>query len=276
MYNFCREARDAITRRAFDELAYGCFAICLRAIRLRHDLEEIAPHATGFRLAVLQLMKTPQAPSGEEMFFIECLWEKLVWAMCEQLLFEASPTREAFETLTSFVQPLRLSTYQQHPRWMRNSFKLLTLKFQFLQTVAALHRSAIVDACKLKHILVARFKKGCSALRGETNPDTSLVCALSLELWSSLFDLIQDSDAASQLSNGLQRSSRTVAEIVYSLHYLVSCIPEAKDGDLLTVGLFQLYKLSIECLSFAGLLTAGQQSDDLQGLSRLTRLTFSS
>jgi hypothetical protein len=262
LYYFCQAARDAIARCAYDELAYGCFAVCLHALRLRHDFDEIANHATGFRLAVLHLMKTPQAASGEETFFLECLWEKLVWIMAEQSLFKTTPHAKVLKSLMTFAYPLLLSTYNEHPPWIRNSFKTLTLKFQLIRVVAALD-SSTTESPELKTVLVTRFLKWCAAhgpqspLGFSDNYNGSLAGELSTELWICLLELLQPSDKAPRFSGCFPSISRSRSETIYSLQYIISCIPE--EDFALTVELYQLNKLAIECLTLAGLVMAEQQ-----------------
>jgi hypothetical protein len=83
---FYQATRAAIDRQAYRDLVYGCFAGCMYALCVRRQFDEIAAHAVAFRLSASHLLAT-NSLMGEETFFIECMWEKLVWVMAREMLF---------------------------------------------------------------------------------------------------------------------------------------------------------------------------------------------
>jgi hypothetical protein len=88
---YYKSTRDAVKRKAFADLIFGCFAGCMYALRTRRAFSEIEFHAQGFRFGVYGLIST-YTMAAEEKFLLDCMWEKMIWYMMQHLLREPSPT----------------------------------------------------------------------------------------------------------------------------------------------------------------------------------------
>lgn len=271
--NYYQATQEAINRDAFSEVAYGSFAVCMYGLRSGHNLEEVAKHARGFLVSVERLMETC-SPIGEELFFFECMWEKLIWVMGEKMLFKTTPTKEVLDKMAKFTYPLQLSDYQNQPKWVRESFAVVKLKFQFLWFIVAVEYQGDADSTRLKASLVSEFFKTWRASpethRDETTLsrccDRTLLRNLSAQLWSELLELLAwcgvVGDAIQSFGSG-----RTTMEIISSIHSVVDLVPEAEPVAWLPMELWHLIDLSIYCLTLVGLVISEAQLKNSSGSS---------
>lgn len=259
---FYKAVREAIDRNAFADIVYGCYAGCLYSLRVNKPFKEIVQHAEGFRTSVGFL--TPSSgPVCEETFFLECLWEKLVWVMTRALL-KTTASVESWNILAEFAQPLGLSDYNDQPKWVHEALADIKLKLQFIRFVVALTLDGSSTAIAVKMALWRRFlpwvKKPPDG-RGNTGSHCNrfLLHNLSRNLWSELLTL---------LSSLMIAPLAHVSEINLNLSFIstiVDCIPISNPASPSTE--FQdLNEMSIISLVLVGMV-ASQLGLDLFGLS---------
>ena len=115
---FYKAVREAIDQKAFADIAYGCYAGCLYSLRVNRPFRETVQHARGFKMGVSFL--TPSSYVCEETFFLECLWEKLVWVMTRALVKKTASV-ESWNIVAELAQPLSLSDYNDQPKWVHEA-----------------------------------------------------------------------------------------------------------------------------------------------------------
>ena len=129
---FYKSTRDAVNHQEFADLVYGCFAGCMFALRTRRTFDEIEVHAQGFQLSVSGLTAT-YSLSAEEMFLLECMWEKMIWYMAQHVFSEPSPTTAALRRLAQSSKPLFCTDYKEQPGWMQDSYCEVEVKIEFVK-----------------------------------------------------------------------------------------------------------------------------------------------
>ena len=150
----------------------------------------------------------------------------------------------------------------------------MKLKFQFLRFIVALESHPVPNFAGLKHALVSRFVKNwhkpTTAQTGQPTPsggcDRSLIRRLSAELWSGFLELLAQCGAI-EGTPIIYSVSQSTTEIVSSICYIVSQIPEADSFEWLPLEFQYLLSLTIDCLTFSELLMIENQIDNFAGLS---------
>jgi len=258
--HFYKSTREAITAKRYEEVVYACFAVCMYWIRLKRHFEEVVGHAGGFKLAVENLMQT-SPPIGEELFFLECMWEKVIWIMGEQWLFKTNPAPRVLDEMQKLADVLWLSGYRDQPRWVQESFVVIQLKFQFLRFTITLHRSCTAgEVDEVKDLLVQKFYKhwraNAETLRDQASltpsRDRTHLRTLAANLWSEFLELLLKCGVA---GNGADSSGiyRTTLDLVSSIHSLVILLPS---GDAFVEMPFEGWhavEIAVDCLALIGL-----------------------
>jgi hypothetical protein len=73
------------------------------------------------------------------------------------MLFKTTPTAEILEETGNFAYPFWLFDYYNQPKWVRESFAIVKLEFQFLRFIMALECHGDEDSPKLKDFLTNPF-----------------------------------------------------------------------------------------------------------------------
>ena len=213
-----------------------------------------------------------RAPIGEETFFLECMWEKLIWIMGEQWLFKTTPTTDVLDEMRNLVFPLGLSDYRNQSMWVQESFVVVKLKFQFLRFIIALEYGK--DSARLKDSLVGQFFKNWRA-SAETHRDqtTLLRCCdrtllrtLSANLWSEFLELLAECGVVGEAIQSVG-IGRTTLEIISSIHSIIELIPEAESVTGLPIELWHLIDMAIYCLPLVGLVISDMHPKEESGSS---------
>jgi hypothetical protein len=234
--------RNAIERKDFGDVAYGCFIACLYALKVRRPFDEIAGHAKGFRIVVYQLKGTIV---DEETFLLECMWEKLLWHMGRQLFFQSTPTIDCLHQLAEFAYPLSLSDYKSHAVWIQDSFQELELKMFFMRFLVSLDLQGTLESGQLKKVIVKQFWKDWT--RGSTTlPNRTQIRRVMRSLWSGLLRLLCD------LTQNPLVSPAVLDNTISSLYLAIDSIPE-HDDITSTVEVQDLIDLARSCLFLIGL-----------------------
>lgn len=276
-YHFTHEAVD---RNAFADLVYGCFIGCMYAIRADRPFKEIENHAKAFRLSVYSLT-AESALGGEEMFLLECMWEKLLWYITKKLLFRPSSTVEFdLSYWTDYAQTLFLSELKDQPTWIQESYAELKLKIQFIRLVLYFYHYNLRDSLKVKESLFNRFHRDFMTIAGTRFNSATLISAqlrsLSRKLWTMLLALVLEVAIGTVIQSS--SVSETMMENFLSIHFIIDLIPEPNNNDCLSIELRNLSDLAIYCLALIGLSMSELQHIDSFGLDlhwrTLTYLVF--
>ena len=155
---FYKATREAIEQNAFADLVYGCFAGCMYVLRVGRPFQEIEIHAKGFRLSVDRFVAN-SVVDDEEMFLLECMWEKLLWYMAKTVVFRSSSTAEELSQIAEFAQPLFQLDLTDQPTWIQESYSQLKVKIQFIQLILYFYRYNQRDSVVVKDSLFKRFHR---------------------------------------------------------------------------------------------------------------------
>jgi hypothetical protein len=256
--HFYRAMRDAIERQEFADVAYGCYTACMYSLKVRRPVAEIARHAEAFRLSV-RLLKVSGASVDEETFLLECMWEKLLWHMGRQLFFKSNPTQECLNQLLHFAEPLLLSDYKGYPRWIRDSFSELEVKYQFLRFVMLLDLQCTPTSAELKQLIVKRFVRSWTTTQAPSR-DRTTHRSLSRDIWSGLLTLLCYLEG--QTSLGI---SCPPMEIITSIRLAVDRIPKSADSEMISYELWDLIDLGVCSMVLIGLVQNEFQKVDVFG-----------
>jgi len=120
-----------------DDVVYGCYAVCMYGLHTGLEFRQIMKHAMGFRVGMMALVKEF---IDEELFLLECMWEKLVWFMAINTVFRVGQicSREYLEFLESFSNPIMFPPWRMCPSWVGEALTILRVKIQFVRFVVAL------------------------------------------------------------------------------------------------------------------------------------------
>ena len=143
---FYEGTREAIKLNAVDDVVYGCYAICMYGLHTGLDFRQIMKHATGFRVGLMSLVKEFV---DEELFLLECMWEKLVWFMAIDTVFRNNCSREYLEFLERFCEPIVFPTWRMCPPWVNEALTTLRVKIQFVRFVVAIQLHGIPEISDL-------------------------------------------------------------------------------------------------------------------------------
>jgi hypothetical protein len=129
---FYQYANDAVDRKAFDELVYSCYAMCLHGFISDQPFGEIACHARSFLIS-FQELKNSSDLGTEEVFFLRCMCKDLFCWMTgsfrvDHRNHELSPNNllrraEKMFELVQLTGPLFEGEmlFGDEPEWIRNS-----------------------------------------------------------------------------------------------------------------------------------------------------------
>ena len=95
---YYRSMQEAISHDAFADLVYGCYAGCMYILRASPNVSEVMHHLTGYRLSACRLIST-SVVAEEELVLLECMWEKLLWYMAQELLFKQRVTQGEWSSM---------------------------------------------------------------------------------------------------------------------------------------------------------------------------------
>jgi hypothetical protein len=237
------------------------------ALCVRRDFDEIAGHAVAFRLSAYRLLES-SVLEGEEMFFIECMWEKLVWVMARELAFPKKLTEECLSKLVEFAQPLSLSDYMNQPHWIQESYVEVRVKLQIIQSLAYIDLSDSKESGKIKQMLKTRFIRDFVHSVGphinQSNPTSSSskcrLRMLSRTLWSKLLALLSDLTVwTSALPSDVCLSTMGT---MFAIFGLVDLIPKPDDCGGLLFELSNTIDMAICCLVLIGLVSSEFQYEE--------------
>jgi len=242
-------------------------------IRLKRHFEEVVGHAGGLRLAVKNLMQT-SPPTGEELFFLECMWEKLIWIMGEQWLFKTNPSPRVLDEMQNFANVLSLSEYRDQPRWVQESIVVIKLKFQFLCFTITLHQYGTAgEVDGIKNVLVKKFYKHWRASAETPRDQSSLprsrnrtqLRTLAANLWSEFLELCLKCGIAGK---GAESSGicRTTLDIISSIHSLVVCLPSGDAFVEMPLEGWHAVEIAVDCLALVGLVLSQKYPMELKCL----------
>jgi hypothetical protein len=254
---FYRSMREAIELQAFADVAYGCYTACMYGLKVHRPFAEIAEHANAFRLSV-RLLKSSGTPVDEETFLLECMWEKLLWHMGRQLLFESILAKESLAQVLEFSQPLCLSDYSKHSIWIQDAFSELEVKFQFLRFIVSLDLLGTSSSRELKQSIVTRFLRSWGQSQPLLVHDKALIRKLSRNLWSALLALLFWCAGQSTFESRPYTSDFPWI-IISSIHLAVDLIPTDNSGSL-SHDLRDVTELGINCLVLIGLVVSESHS----------------
>ena len=256
---FYKAVRDAIKREAFPELVYGCYAGCLYSLRVNRNVGEIMEHAKGFWLSVSHL-KGSSDFVGEEQFFLECMWEKLLWVMTRELLFtNAAPAVVYLNQLVDFAQPLFSSDCKHQATWIQESFVEVQVKLQFIRLVATLDLNGTANSVDLKSSLMKKFLRWVKTSPDSWDDPTSRYNKVALrnrsrKLWSELLTLL------SCLIVPADRVSY-IDQVISSIHSTIDLIQDLDCEWLPT----ELRDSAISSLALMGMVVSELQLDNPNG-----------
>jgi hypothetical protein len=201
LVSFYRAAQDVITREAFGELVYSCYAVCIYALRTKRNIKEVFQHADAFRRSVTSLI-TNEVLDSEEKFFLECMWEKMLWYIARAIMFRSPPTLEHIAHLETICQPLALADYSiVQADWMDQGFHEIKAKLDFIQVSLLLVKlPPTVDSVRVAQFLTLGFfedmgisPSGRPILRhiGQDRASSSAMARLWLELFGLIMSLLR-------------------------------------------------------------------------------------
>jgi hypothetical protein len=90
--------QKAISLEAYADLVYGCYAGCMYVLRTTQNISEVLQHLNGYRLSAYGLVSTSSL-TEPELVLIECMWEKMLWYMAQELLFQNRVTTEQWGSM---------------------------------------------------------------------------------------------------------------------------------------------------------------------------------
>jgi hypothetical protein len=242
LVEFYGAAQRAIARKAYGELVYGCFAACMYCIRTKRNVTEIFHHADGFRRSTEEFVRFDVLDT-EEMFLLECMWEKVVWYIARLVNSRPSPMVELFPRLGPYCQPLSLGNYSNgQSRWMEHSYCEIKAKFDFITVLLWFNNpgvaSADLDSGHIAEFLTLRFYRDLRMspigrpIRwpGTQDPISSSTVA---KLWSELFRLI------GRMLRDEVGSGETTSCPIFSILNLVQSI-ESDEAEVVDISLYAL------------------------------------
>jgi len=242
--NFYEAAQRAIAQNAYGELVYGSFAACMYCIRTKRKVAEIFHHANGFRLSVAAFVRLDVVDT-EEMFLLECMWEKMVWYIARLITSQSSPMVELYERLEPYCRPLSLGNYNiGQSRWMEHSYCEIEAKFDFIKLLLRLNRPKVamsdLDSRHITQFLTRRFYADMRMSptgrpirwQGTQDPISSSTVA---KIWSALFGLI-GSMLGDEEGSG-ETTSGSIFSILNLVHSIDSNQTEVVDISLYTLAL---------------------------------------
>jgi hypothetical protein len=261
---FYKSTREAVEHENYPDLVYGCFAGCMYVLRVRPRLQEITHHAKAFQISVHR-MAVISVVTEEELFLLECMWEKMMWYAAKHLLFEPSTKAESLNLLAELAQPLFPSADKAQPSWIQESYSELKLKRQLVQFIVYLEQCSVVDAGKIKWSLYRRFRRDQELFGTQIKTLSSASCChqhlihtLSRKLWSELFNFLFDEFVGTPFQP-LNINQSTISRI-FSIHSIVELIPKLED-ECLEEDTRNALDLAIYCLSLIGLTISESQHD---------------
>jgi hypothetical protein len=168
------------------------------ALCVHQPFSEITAHAVAFQLSANHLLASSPL-SGEEKFFIECMWEKLIWVMAREMLFQQKLTqKESLRKLMEFSQPLSLCEYKDQPDWIQEAYVEIQVKLQLIRSFGNIELHHSKEAGLLGELLRKRFHRDFVQAVGSnidrSSPDAwktrDYLRIISRKLWSKLFILL--------------------------------------------------------------------------------------
>jgi hypothetical protein len=258
---FYKSTHAAIEHKAYPELVYSCFAGCMYALCARRNFQEIVAHATAFQLAANNLRQSA-AISGEETFFLDCMWEKLVWTMARELLFKQKLTPKMLNRLAKFSEPLFVSDYKDQPVWIQEACWEVRVKIDLIRSLIYFELSTSNDFPLVNAFLAPRFSRDFVTCIGSginrSNPkcweSRGLLRTISRTTWSSLLNLASEllliTSMDSPLTPSLPGSIQRTIESIFTAFDLV---PEPQDCEGLRAELFNVVDMAVCSLVLLGL-----------------------
>jgi hypothetical protein len=256
---FYQSMRTAIDKKQYRDLVYACFVACMYTLCVNRHFSEFVTHAIAFRRCAYLLLSSSTL-AGEEMFFVECMWEKLIWIMAREMLFQERLTDENLMQLVDIARPLSLSDYKDQPHWIQESFVEVTSKTQFIQCLAYIDLHDRNEGGKVKHVLKRRFRRDfVDAIGLKFNQsnlaswgNTRRLRMISRELWSKLLTLL--SDVIVWTSAPPDNVWQSTLEIISSILSTLDLICNPEDDDEMVAAVSNLVDVAMCSLVLIGLI----------------------
>ena len=265
---FYKSIREAVTHKAYADLVYGCFAGCLYVIRTRRNVcfDEIVQHTKAFRISAQYLIEA-SALECEEIFLLECMWEKLIWYMAKYILLESSATTETLNHLAQFAHPLFLSKLADAPKWIQESYRAIKTKLQFIRLLVILDLHLNIDTRKIKQSLMQRFIRDLVDIPNTksnfpilaSGSDEIFLRQLSRNMWGELLSFLFELRVGA-VGQHICPSNISIG-IISSIHSLIDIIPIPSDCGRIPLELWNSIDLAIYCLVVIGLVSSQLRND---------------
>lgn len=263
---FYKAMMEAIDKEKYADIAYGCFTACMYNLKVGSPFEEIVGPANAFRVSALRLCNS-ESPliDPEETFLLECMWEKLIWHMCRQLIFKSIPTRDCLNQIIEFSQPLLLSDYNdRYPLWIQSSFVDLSIKFGFIRLIAYLELCGTPECHTLKSSIAAlflgRWKQEVILEQATAIPLSRRIVFRDIlqTLWFNLISLLLEI-----IFNGPAPQPGSVSDVILdimsTIESTVDKVPLPEGLASLSFELCRVIKLSIYCVVLLGMVLSKAQ-----------------
>jgi hypothetical protein len=259
---FYNSTHEAIERKEFESVVYGCFAGCMYSLRAGRNFQEVKGHARGFLISVSNFSTF----ETEEKFLLECMTEKMLWEAGQRFLFKTnwstSDLSQEIEFLEAFFLSWKLK--ENEPLWMKKSSSEVKLKLKFVKTFIQLyrchHRFNNIEG--IKESLFSRFYRDfATPIETYTPYDNSgYLRALSRALWSRLLDIVLDLASKSGSAEMFDQRSETT---ILAIHSIINHILEPRYTNEISRELGNLLEVASYCMVLVALnldtLSAGSQ-----------------
>jgi hypothetical protein len=233
------------------------------------NFHEIAAHAVAFRLAIDNLRQSALL-SGEETFFAECMWEKVVWTMTRELLFRQKLTPKSLKRLAEFAQPLFLSEYKDQPIWIQEAYSEVRVKIDLIRSLTYFELYAGNELPLVKVFLAARFARDFVRCVGSQINRSNPICwesrrllrMISRKIWVRLLAFVSGLVLATSGDASIMPGSPRIIEEIKSMFSVVDLIPEPEHCVGLRAELFNVVDMALCSLVLMGLAMSELQLDE--------------